>query len=263
MKLYNTIVITAFAAIATLTLASCGNRNANNQSQQSPAETEAAAVLEIDDLLSSAETLVDQPVTVEGICTHTCAHGARKIFLMGSDDSKTIRVESGQMGKAFDQKCVNNIVRVKGTLREERIDEAYLRNWEAQVAAQTAEQHGNGEAGCDTEKAARGETANTTTALVAYSDFRQQKKTVTAGKKANDYAFVLPDSHGQPIFSSYLDFHRHSRPTTLRSYSNYQKSYHRVNVNMKPAGGLFCCAFILSQIFLKINVMCHNFTVPK
>lgn len=108
-----------------------------------------------------------------------------------------------------------------------------------------------------------GETANTTTALVAYSDFRQQKKTVTAGKKANDYAFVLPDSHGQPIFSSYLDFHRHSRPTTLRSYSNYQKSYHRVNVNMKPAGGLFCCAFILSQIFLKINVMCHNFTVPK
>lgn len=28
-----------------------------------------------------------------------------------------------------------------------------------------------------------GETANTTTALVAYSDFRQQKKTVTAGKK--------------------------------------------------------------------------------
>ena len=200
MKLYNTIVITAFAAIATLTLASCGNRNASNQSQQSqqsPAETEAAAVLEVDDLLSSAETLVEQPVTVEGICTHTCAHGARKIFLMGSDDSKTLRVESGQMGKAFDQKCVNSIVRVKGTLREERIDEAYLRNWEAQVAAQTAEQHGNGEAGCDTEKAARGETANTTEGRIA--DFRAKIAAREAAEGKAYLSFYYVDAQSYEI----------------------------------------------------------------
>ncbi len=106
-----------------------------------------------------------------------------------------------------------------------------------------------------------GETANTTTALVAYSDFRQQKKTVTAGKKANDYAFVLPDSHGQPIFSSYLDFHRHSRPTTLRSYSNYQKSYHRVNINMKPAEGLFVVHLFYHGFFSK-SMLCAT-TLPS
>ena len=68
------------------------------------------------------------------------------------------------------QHCTNSIVKVKGTLCEERIDEAYLQSWEADVAAQTAEEHGDGESGCDTEKKARGETANTTAERIA--DFR-------------------------------------------------------------------------------------------
>ena len=53
---------------------------------------------------------------------------------MGSDDTQTIRVEGGSVGK-FDQKCVNSIVRVTGDLKEQRIDEAYLQNWEAQLKA--------------------------------------------------------------------------------------------------------------------------------
>ena len=65
---------------------------------------------------------------------------------------------------------VNSIVRVTGTLKEQRIDEAYLQNWEAQLKAQAAEKHGTGEAGCDSEKKARGETANSPEARIA--DFR-------------------------------------------------------------------------------------------
>ena len=57
---------------------------------------------------------------------------------MGSDDTQAIRVEAGTLG-AFDPKCVNSIVRVTGTLKEQRIDEAYLQNWEAQLKAQAAE----------------------------------------------------------------------------------------------------------------------------
>lgn len=108
-------------------------------------------------------------MTIEGVCTHTCKHGAKKIFLMGSDDTQVIRVEAGTLG-AFDPKCVNSIVRVTGTLKEQRIDEAYLQNWEAQLKAQAAEKHGTGEAGCDSEKKARGETANSPEARIA--DFR-------------------------------------------------------------------------------------------
>ena len=155
---------------------SCGNNNTgtNNAGQAQ----EAPAALEIDQVLASADSLANQEITMEGICTHTCKHGATKIFMMGSDDTKTIRVEAAGLG-SFDQKCINNIVRVKGILREERVDEAYLQRWEASVAASTAEQHGDGEAGCDTEKAARGETGNTVEERIA--DFRQK---IAARKEA-------------------------------------------------------------------------------
>jgi hypothetical protein len=70
---------------------------------------------------------------------------------MGSDDTQTIRIEAGKVGK-FDQKCVNSLVKVTGVLVEQRVDEAYLENWENQLKAATAEKHGDSDAaGCSTE----------------------------------------------------------------------------------------------------------------
>lgn len=164
--------MTIAAAIVALTLSttSCGNKQKSADAASTTAtEQTASSALEIDSLLANAESLAGKEVTIEGVCTHTCKHGAKKIFLMGSDDTQTIRVEAGTLG-AFDAKCVNSIVRVTGTLKEQRIDEAYLQNWEAQLKAQATEKHGTGEAGCSTEKKARGETANTPEDRIA--DFR-------------------------------------------------------------------------------------------
>lgn len=156
---------------------SCGNRqNASESTQQT-----VSTALSIDDLLARADALIDQTVTIEGICTHACKHGATKIFLMGSDDTKTMRVEAGPLG-SFDTKCINAIVTVTGTLKEDRIDEAYLQNWEAKLKTQTEKAHGDSEAGCDSEKKARGETANTPEARIA--DFRAKiaERKTTDGK---------------------------------------------------------------------------------
>lgn len=113
---------------------------------------------------------------------------------MGSDDTQVIRVEAGTLG-AFDPKCVNSIVRVTGTLKEQRIDEAYLQNWEAQLKAQAAEKHGIGEAGCDTEKKARGETANTPEARIA--DFRAKiaDRKASSGKEYLSFYFMEANSY--------------------------------------------------------------------
>ena len=109
--------------------------------------------------------------------------------MMGSDDTKTIRIEACKLG-SFDQKCVNSIVKVNGILREERVDEAYLQRWEAAVAAQTAEQHGEVESGCDSEKAARGETGNTVAERIV--DFREKIATRKAavGKEYLSFYYV-------------------------------------------------------------------------
>ena len=190
--------ITIIAAIAALVFVgtSCGNKT-QKTSQEEVTTVEQSAnsgALEIDNLLADAESLAGQEVTVEGVCTHICKHGGRKIFLMGSDDTQTIRVEGGSVGK-FDQKCVNSIVRVTGTLKEQRVDEAYLQNWEAQLKAKAAEKHGEGEAACSTEKKARGETANTPEARIA--DFRAKiaDRKAKTGKDYLSFYFLEASSY--------------------------------------------------------------------
>lgn len=175
------IIIVATAIMLAFTATSCGNRNAKNNSSQTVAE--ASTAMEVDDLLATAETIIDQEIEVEAICTHLCSHGATKMFLMGSDDSKTIRVEAAKLG-AFNQKCANSIVKVKGIVREERIDEAYLQQWE-QMAAAGGDEHGDDESGCDTEKAARGETGNTVAERIA--DFRTK---IAARNEAEGKAYL-------------------------------------------------------------------------
>ena len=130
-KLTIAIALMAITFIGT----SCGNKQQKSASEATT-EQSASSALEIDSLLANAENLAGQEVTIEGVCTHTCKHGAKKIFLMGSDDTQVIRVEAGTLG-AFDPKCVNSIVRVTGTLKEQRIDEAYLQNWKHRLPRNT------------------------------------------------------------------------------------------------------------------------------
>lgn len=184
------LMMAVWFVTACFTLSSCGG----GKKQQHAEET--AAALSIDDVMAKAAELVDQKVVIEGVCTHTCSHGAKKMFLVGSDDSKTLRVEAGELG-AFDTKVVNNMVTVNGTLKEERIDEAYLVDWENRLKSQTEEKHGNGEGegGCDTEKNARGETANSAEGRIA--DFRAKiaaEKEAT-GKEYLSFYHVVADSY--------------------------------------------------------------------
>lgn len=169
----NKLSLVLLAALLSLALVGCNKQKQDqDQDQTTTAETEAPTYMEVDSLLASADSLVGQTITVQGICTHLCKHGAKKAFLMGSDDTKVIRAEASEEMGAFAQECINSIVSVTGQLVEDRIDEAYLQNWEEQLKAQAAKEHGEGKAGCANEKKARGEMADTPEARIA--DFRKQ-----------------------------------------------------------------------------------------
>ena len=183
------LMMAALFIAACFTMMSCGGGKKQAQNAEEVA-------MSIDEVMEKAADLVEQTVVIEGVCTHTCRHGAKKMFLVGSDDSKTLRIESGELG-AFDTKVVNNVVTVKGILKEERVDEAYLQDWEASLKAETEEKHGNGdgEGGCATEKNARGETANTTEGRIA--DFRakiavEKEKT---GKEYLSFYHIVANSY--------------------------------------------------------------------
>ena len=188
MKTKLMMAVAMFAAC--FMMVSCGNAKKKSQS----AEQVSTVAMSIDEVMAKAADLVEQSVTIEGVCTHTCSHGAKKMFLVGSDDSKTLRIEAGELG-AFDTKVVNQVVTVKGILKEERIDEAYLVDWENRLKAQTEEHHGNGEGGCDTEKNARGETANTAEGRIA--DFRTKiaAEKAATGKEYLSFYHVVAESY--------------------------------------------------------------------
>lgn len=164
----------------TLGLASCGD-NSNKNKEQVSAEEVTPVALEVDQVLADPDSLVGDTIEIEGICTHICKHGGGKIFLMGSDDTKTLRVEAGESIGSFPQETVNSIVRVTGVLVEDRIDEDYLAQWEARIADQTKETQGEG--GCAADMKANAEAAtNSVRERIANFRSRIAERTEKEGK---------------------------------------------------------------------------------
>lgn len=165
-------------------------------SQSAQQKTSQSQALEVDDILARADSLAGKTFTTEAICTHICSHGGGKIFLMGSDDTKTIRVEAGEKIGSFKPETVNHLVRVTGKLVEQRIDEAYLTEWEAQVKAQTAEKHGTTEQGCASEQKAMGEApADSIEERIA--NFRQRiaDRQAKEGKNYLSFYYIEGDTY--------------------------------------------------------------------
>lgn len=190
----------AFIGLLTFAAMAFGCANCENKKTdvvEDVVEVEAPKLFEIDQVVAGLDESVDQLITVEGLCTHICQHGGRKIFLMGSDDSNTLRIQAADDGEAFKTECVNSMVEVTGYLREERIDEAYLAKWEEEIKAETAEQHGEvGEEGCATEMSARGEEA-VETVDDRIDNFRQRiaERKEAEGKEYLSFYFIDAESY--------------------------------------------------------------------
>lgn len=148
----------------------------------------SAENLKSDDILTNGEQYVGQTVTVEGLCSHLCSHGGRKMFLRGKKG--VLRIESSKATGAFKQECVNEPVKVVGKLCETRIDETYLRNWEERSKA------GKGaHDGCETEAAARGDKGNTDQEKIDNFRKRIAERNAKEGKNYLSTFYVVADSY--------------------------------------------------------------------
>jgi hypothetical protein len=91
------------------------------------------ALLTVVSFDTSAYNYVDKPVIIEGTVLHTCKHGGKRMFLVDGSDSIRVEVTTGGDIAKFDESLVGSRVRVTGILKEERIDDKYLNEWEAEV----------------------------------------------------------------------------------------------------------------------------------
>ena len=187
MKKANLLLI-ALLSIMTFTSCSGNKKTGETTTEQAP--------VTVDQLLANTEQEIDNIVLVEGFCTHICSHGGKKMFLMGDDDSKTIRVESNDAIGSFKAECVNSMIQVKGTIKEERIDEAYLTQWEARITDGTVEEHGEDGEGCETELKAQGQE-NVNSEAGRIKDFREKiaKRNETEGKNYLSFYFIEAEEY--------------------------------------------------------------------
>lgn len=80
-----------------------------------------------------AASIVEKTVVIEGTVLHTCKHGGKRMFLVDGNDSVRVEVTAGKEIVKFDEKLVGSRLRVLGVLKEEKIDDKYLNDWENEV----------------------------------------------------------------------------------------------------------------------------------
>ncbi len=118
------------ALSAALLLASCvGGNSSSKSSSADAAQTKSAAEAKnytIVELLDSADSNVNQLVTVRGSVTHTCKHSGRRCFIVGDDASVSFRVEAkGEIG-GFNRELTGSELAITGYLRESRLSKEYI-----------------------------------------------------------------------------------------------------------------------------------------
>lgn len=127
------LLVPAMAVALLFSACSCESQQSSTQEEQEQ------TALQVDDVLAQGEELVGEIVTVEGVTTHVCSHGGARLFLMGSDDTKTIRVEAGEAIGSFPAEVVNSLVTVTGELHETRLYESDLQQQEERIKARAEE----------------------------------------------------------------------------------------------------------------------------
>ncbi len=126
--------------VLALLMTACNTQKKNDQptGQADPMEVTVAQ------MLTDASDLVDQKVMVSGSVTHVCRHGGQRLFIIGEDPEKTVKITTGEDIAEFDISLEGSNILVNGIVKELIIDETYLAEWEAEILA-GAEEPGQGE----------------------------------------------------------------------------------------------------------------------
>ena len=115
-------------AIAGL-LISCGNQT---QKQDTVTETEVQKV-SVEQVLADMQNFVEKEIAIEGMVNHVCAHGGKRMFIIGENPDAAIKITPNEEIGVFEKELEGNHVLVTGVLKELRIDEAYVANLEKEL----------------------------------------------------------------------------------------------------------------------------------
>ncbi|MGQ1945590.1 hypothetical protein ACT3CD_00640 [Geofilum sp. OHC36d9] len=125
-------------------LTACGSSGSKskNTTETIPAETSEAVTVDtskainVDRLMKIAADNVDQEIVIKGVVTHVCKHSGKRCFLKDESTDTSIRIEAkGDIG-GFNSELNGTRMVVKGFIREKRLSEKYINQWEQKTINQ-------------------------------------------------------------------------------------------------------------------------------
>jgi len=121
--------VISFAFILLFVATGCNHFTKENV-QQNATDTGKITVATF---LTNAPDWINKVIVIEGTVSHTCKHGGKRMFLVDGNDSVSVEITTGPDIVKFDDALVGSRVRISGLLKEERIDEKYLSEWENEI----------------------------------------------------------------------------------------------------------------------------------
>jgi len=103
-------------------LFSCSGNGGGEDSQTS----QNKSVLQVTQVSENPDQYTDQKITMEGMVTHVCRHGGKRLHLSGAGSDEMVRVRISNNMAPFERELEGSTIQVSGTFIEERMDQEYL-----------------------------------------------------------------------------------------------------------------------------------------
>ncbi len=116
----------------------CGDKKAEDkvvkeEVKKEIVKAEVTIPVTVADFQEKAEGLIGKKVSVTGTVTHVCQHSGKKVFIINENPDVKIKIEAGKNIAKFEQELNGSDIEVIGFVKEFKIDEAYLANWEKKL----------------------------------------------------------------------------------------------------------------------------------
>jgi hypothetical protein len=110
-------------------------------------ETKKTSSISVDELAQMVEDMQDgDTLSVRGFCVDVCNSGSSHITLAGEDTTQMIAAVASKDLGSFDETIKYQYVTVNSVLKEQRVDRAFLDNWEYRLDESLKGPNGNPEA---------------------------------------------------------------------------------------------------------------------
>ncbi|MFO7938923.1 MAG: hypothetical protein R6U66_04150 [Bacteroidales bacterium] len=117
-------------------LAACSSTDKKSTETTDTMTVDTSLAVSVGTLMEMVSGNTGEEVIIEGIVTHVCIHSGKRCFLKAYDSDNSIRVEAkGNIG-GFNSELNGTRMAVRGTIRENRLSEAYINEWEQKTLNQ-------------------------------------------------------------------------------------------------------------------------------